>query len=299
MPKRSNDFQKLIYLVRLNLADGAKVEESKLLKDRLSKRYREVDVVIQGKTGSHPVIVSIECRDHKRAADVTWVDTMKAKHDRLPTNALLLASSQGFTKEATDIAEKYGVGLFTLENQEPDQVAGLLGTKGALWHKCFSLSPDKVRVHVAVTGTLEPETVVTSPDNLLYLEDGTELYELKQFVDSALNIDYLRNHIFKEGTEEHVRFELVWTNPTDEQERPLYMMKLEPQTLRRIEWVHIQGPCKIEIGEFGMQLGRIGSIKVAWGKTQIAGRNTLAVATLSEDGEHKLSINIKGIPKAE
>ena len=46
-------------------------------------------------------------------ADVTWVDTMKSKHERLDTNALLLASRSGFTPEARDVAKKYGIELFT------------------------------------------------------------------------------------------------------------------------------------------------------------------------------------------
>lgn len=59
--------------------------ESKMLTDRVTKRKREVDVCIEGHVGGHSVVVSVECRDHKRIADVSWVDAMKAKHDRLPT----------------------------------------------------------------------------------------------------------------------------------------------------------------------------------------------------------------------
>src|SRR4051794_9466219 len=109
MPKRTNDFQRLIYLVRVNLADGATVTQSKMMRDRSTKRWREVDVCIEGHVGSHPVTVSVECRDHRRVADVTWVDAMKAKHDRLDTNALVLASSSGFTPEARDVAKSYGI----------------------------------------------------------------------------------------------------------------------------------------------------------------------------------------------
>src|SRR6266478_8348759 len=94
VPKRSNDFQKLVYLVRVNLAAGAIVTESKMLPDRKSKRKRkrEVDVCIEGIVGGHPVMVCIECRDHKRPADVQWVEAIKAKHEGLPTSALILAS---------------------------------------------------------------------------------------------------------------------------------------------------------------------------------------------------------------
>ncbi len=58
MPKRTNDFQRLVYLVQVNLADGATVTESKMLTDRVTKRTLEVDVCIEGHVGQHPVIVS-------------------------------------------------------------------------------------------------------------------------------------------------------------------------------------------------------------------------------------------------
>lgn len=299
MPKRSNDFQKLVYLIQLNLADGAEVAESKLLRDRLTRRLREVDVVVKGSVGHQQVIVSVECRDHKRIADVTWIDAMKAKHDRLPTNVLLLASSKGFTKEATDVAEKYGIGLFTLENQNPESLASLLGPQGTLWHLSYSLTPENVRIRVAKTGELEPETVVTHPDNLVYLEDGQELIDLKELVTNLLNGGYAREYIFKEGREDHIRFELRWEPPSDHLDRPLYMMKLEPRVLRAIECIHVAGPCKIEIGRFGMRSGRFGLIEVAWGKAQIAGHEALAVATISPTGESKLSINVSGSGRAE
>jgi hypothetical protein len=51
MPKRTNDFQRLIYLVRVNLADGATVTESKMLKDRITGTMREVDICIEGSVG--------------------------------------------------------------------------------------------------------------------------------------------------------------------------------------------------------------------------------------------------------
>jgi hypothetical protein len=296
MPKRSNEFQKLIDLVQVHLSGGAEVKESKLLKDRISNRYREVDVVVRGKVGLQPVIVSIECRDHKRPADVTWVDAMKAKHERLPTSVLPLASRRGFTKQAEDIAEKYGIELFTLENQESKDIESMLGPSGSLWHKSFNLSAKEVRVRAAEVGELRPETVVTSPDNLLYHEDGTELCALKALVDRLLASEYARKYVFENGSEEHVWFELKWLQPADHLSRPLYMMKLEPRTLRKAEWIHIGGPCKIEIGTFGMRYGNIGPVKVAWGKGTIAGNEALALATQSETGERKLSLTFKGKP---
>lgn len=294
MPKRSNDFQRLVYLVRVNLAEGAKVTESKMMRDRLTKRYREVDVVIEGKVGSHPVIVSVECRDHKRVADVTWIDTMKSKHERLDTNVLLLASAAGFTKEARDVASKYGIELFTFETQESADIPALIGPTGSLWHKTHELSADKVSIQVAQTGHLPSETVATSPDNLLYLEDGAELCQVKELVNQVLNSDRVKEYLTSEGREEHVRFEFVWKPPQDHLGRPLHLMKLDPQVLRRIEAIRIVGPCKIVVGKFGMRHGRLGSVQIAWGKASFAGRDALAVATMTPTGETKLSINVQG-----
>lgn len=294
MPQRSNDFQRLVYLVRVNLSEGATVTESKLMRDRLTRRLREVDVVVEGFVGSQPVVVSIECRDHKRVADVSWVDAMKTKHDRLATNVLLLASSRGFTREASDVAQKYGIELFTLENQETADFPNLLGPNGSLWFKTFQLSADKVTARVAKTEYLVSETVATSPDNLLYIEDGTELYQIKELVNGLLNSDRARNYFSAEGNEEHNRFEITWEPPADHLGRPLYMMKLEPRVLRQVECLRILGPCKIEIGQFGLRRGRLGSVQIAWGKSVIGSKDVFAVATLTNSGETKLSVNFKG-----
>jgi hypothetical protein len=293
MPKRSNDFQRLIYLVRLNLSEGAKVIESKMMRDRLTKRFREVDVVIEGKVGSQRVFVSVECRDHKRVADVTWIDTMKAKHDRLDTHVLLLASRSGFTPEARDVASKFGIELFTLEDIDDAKIPSMLGPNGSLWLKSVSIAAEKVRIGVARVGVLPPETVVTSPDNLLYLEDGSEHCQTKELVDGLLNSPRVRDYLLAEGNDEHRWFELFW-KPPDHEGKPLYMKKLEPEVLRPVEFIRIVGPCKVEVGRFGMRHGRIGDVQVAWGKSTISGKSAMAVATLTETGETKLSVNFSG-----
>jgi hypothetical protein len=294
MPKRSNDFQRLIYLVRLNLSDGAKVSESKMMRDRLTKRFREVDVVVEGKVGSQRVFVSIECRDHKRIADVGWVDAMKAKHDRLDTNVLLLASRSGFTPEARDVASKFGIEVFALEDIDDANIPALLGPKGNLWLKSVTITAEKVSIRVAQVDVLAPETVVTSPDNLLYLEDGSELCQTKGLVDGLLKSPRARDYLLAESKDEHKWFELVWEPPSDQHGRPLYMKKIEPEVMRPVESIRVVGPCKIEIGKFGVRHGRIGDVQVAWGKATISGNSAMVVATKTDTDETKLSVNFSG-----
>ena len=298
MPRRSNDFQRLVYLVRLNLADGATVVESKLMRDRITKSYREVDVVIKGHVGSQPVVVSIECRDHKRVADVGWIDAMKAKHDRLETNALLLASSAGFTKEATEVAKKYGIETFTLENQDSANLPSLIGPEGTLWHRACKFSASKVRVAVAQTADLPPETVVCNPENLVFLEDGSELCQVDEIVSTMMTSDEVHSFLLREGREEHAFFELTWESPRDSLDRSFYMQKIEPPALRLVESINVVGPCKIEVGAFCMRRSRLGSISVEWGKSTLSGLDAMAVATVTPEGKTRISINVKGRPEA-
>jgi hypothetical protein len=299
MPKRSNDFQRLVYLVRVNLAEGAKVTESKMMRDRTTKRFREVDVVIEGKVGSHPVVVCVECRDHQRVADVTWVDMMKTKHDRLDTKALLLASRKGFTPEARDVARSYGIEVFSLEDVESANIAGMLGPHGSLWLKSVSVTAQKVSVRVAQVDNLATETVATGPDNLIYLQDGSELCQIRELVETLSKTPRARDYMLRDGKEEHKWFELIWEPPCDQEGRPLYMKKLEPEVLRSIESIRIVGPCTVEIGKFGMRHGKIGNVHVAWGKSVISGRDAMAVATVAESGDTKFSINFSGLVQGD
>jgi hypothetical protein len=294
VPRRSNDFQRLVYLVRVNLADGAKVTESKMMRDRLTKRFREVDVVIEGMVGHQPVVLAIECRDHKRVADVTWIDMMKTKHDRLNTHALFLASRMGFTPEAKDVAEKYGIELFSLEDVETADIPAMLGPGGSLWLKSVSITVEKVTARVAQVGNLAVESVATSPDNLLYLQDEAEFCQVRELVEGLLKSPHARDYLLVEAREEHVWFEFVWESPTDHEGRPLYMKKIDPDVFRPVECLRVVGPCKVEIGRFGIRHGQLGGVKVAWGGSTIAGRDALAVATITSSGEAKLSVNFSG-----
>lgn len=294
MPKRSNDFQRLVYLVRVNLADGANATESKMMRDRLTKRFREVDVVIEGLVGQQSVVVAIECRDHKRVADVTWVDMMKTKHDRLDTHALLLASRMGFTPEAKDVASKYGIELFSMEDIEAADIPAMLGPSGSLWLKSVSVTAQKVTARVAQVNDLAVETVATSPDNLLYLHDEAELCQVRELIDGLLNSPRARDYLLVEAKEEHAWFEFAWEPPTDQVGHPLYMKKIDPEVFRPVECLRVVGPCKVEIGRFGMRHGQLGGVKVAWGKSTIAGRDALAVVTITPSGEAKLSVNFSG-----
>jgi hypothetical protein len=101
MPKRSNDFQKLIFLIEQNLAQqNATVRESVLLRDHRTGEQRELDILIETLSGVHPFTIAIECIDHSRPASVTWVEQIRQKHEDVPVNKTILVSRSGFSKAA-------------------------------------------------------------------------------------------------------------------------------------------------------------------------------------------------------
>ncbi|GAA2266557.1 hypothetical protein GCM10010149_03540 [Nonomuraea roseoviolacea subsp. roseoviolacea] len=113
MPARSNDFQAVVYFVKRHLAADATVSESAYLRDRITGQMREVDVLITAHVAGHSVQIGIEYRGRSRKDAVSWVEEMRAEHDDLPTDRLVLVSASGFSKAAAAKARHYGIEAVT------------------------------------------------------------------------------------------------------------------------------------------------------------------------------------------
>jgi hypothetical protein len=100
MPKRSNAFQRAAFVIHRSLEPEWKVTESDMLLDIHTGTSREVDITARRTAAGHELLLCVECRDHGRAADVSWVEQMFTKHQSLPTSKLALWSRSGFTREA-------------------------------------------------------------------------------------------------------------------------------------------------------------------------------------------------------
>ncbi len=290
MPKRTNVFQKLVFLVKKHVAFGATVTESKLLRDNITGAEREVDVCIESVVAGHQVTVSIECRDRGRRADVQWVEEMKAKHERLPTNALVLVSRSGFTKEAKLVARIYGMEIISLDAIEANAVDRLFGATGSLWSKVFTLTPTKVVIRVAPTPTLPAENVVVLPDNLIYDHKGQEVGSAKQLVELLLNAEHAAQAFGKLGDESHKGFEIRWEPAADKDGHPFCLQKLDPFVLRPIEYVRVTGACNFDISEFQLRHGILGKVRISSGTGTFLGKEALLVASEDHIGGRNLSI---------
>jgi hypothetical protein len=104
MPKRTNEFQQLVFLLQAQLGSGAKVTESKLLTDKTTGHEREVDIVVEDERHGTKVILGIECRGTKAKVHLPDVDQLIETHRNL-THKLIIVSKAGFTKRALKKAE--------------------------------------------------------------------------------------------------------------------------------------------------------------------------------------------------
>lgn len=114
MPRRTNDFQRLLYLIHRALAEECEVEESVELTDRISGKKREVDIVIRTGGGPHSIIIGVECRGRGRPASIEWVEQQWAKHQNL-TDKLILVSESGFSRDAEAEAQSRGIEAYAMK----------------------------------------------------------------------------------------------------------------------------------------------------------------------------------------
>ncbi len=172
MPKRSNDFQRLIAMLTQLTSGGAAVHESVEVLEIASGQRREVDVVALGEVAGHQTTVFIECRDWQRKQDVQWVEQARTKFDDLGANVKVLVSSSGFTKSALQKAAHYGIKAIT-PGEITDEFVGRLVN-----------SVSDIQYHHWVTLTLKAEAVITRdgvtqkqelPGNVpVWLADGSQ-----------------------------------------------------------------------------------------------------------------------------
>jgi hypothetical protein len=119
MPKRSNDFQRLIKRIYEQLMPmGATVTESAMLNETTSDLRREVDVLIELPLPGvdTPTRIAIECRDHVRQSDVSWIDALQGKYRDLPVHRVIAVSRQTFTPGAARKAHRCRIETRTLKD---------------------------------------------------------------------------------------------------------------------------------------------------------------------------------------
>ncbi len=299
MPKRSNPFQQIIFLVQNHVGGSASVTESEMLDDLVTGTPREVDVCIREVVGGHEVVVCLECRDHKRVQSVTWVQEMHDKHGRLPTNSLILVSSSGFTKEALTTAKSYGIGTVVPGQLTDEQAAELVGGLKSFWYRKFELKVTGAKVWVVDDDGNPLAIAHTSPADALFDEHGEVLGDLEGFVGTSLppgdpaafngvNQDISGNVVFG--------YEQVELESGDGQRSGIFLRLLDPEPrLRRISRMEVHASASITASEFPLRYGEFNGTPFGAGESLINGKSAVLVVTMSGK-ERRISIKTPSGP---
>jgi hypothetical protein len=293
MPPRTNEFQQLIVAVQSHLDPGSTVVESAMLRDVHTGSKREVDIVVSGRVGAQAVTVSIECRDRARPSDVTWVDEMKTKHSRLPTNVLVLVSHSPFTREARAVASQYGIRCLELSDTDPEAPDRLFPDVSSLWGKGWQLKIERVEISVPATGALPGEWFKAQPDTSLFLEDGAFFASAGDFVMALIKSNIVIDKMYQDAAPEHAYLELV-LEPPRIGTSTVSVQKQEPLLIRPIERMRVVAKCLVTVDEFPLRHGIFGDVRIAWGRGAILGNPTLLVATAGLDSRPKLTMRVQG-----
>jgi hypothetical protein len=251
MPKRSNDFQKLVTLINGCLKTSGKVEESALLIDRLTGDEREVDVFISSSIGDYAVNVSVEVIDRGRKADLSWIDAMHGKHAHLPTDKLVLVSRSGFTRPAIKKAADLGIEVISFEEAFSTDwdLAVRMSATGFFSvtnfnYKCTAVCahPDGPKVYSPV----KRSTRVYLP----YRETPTDFDKMMEYF---LEVPEIKEPLYKTLDDTNKRSFTFTYNPqpgfyvfdSDGSKMPLVKVSFE------IEVEHTKSPVRFAIGRYG------------------------------------------------
>jgi len=81
----------------------------------LKGKLREVDVSIRIPYIDRDILVVIECRNRKRSSDITWIEQLVTKRQRLRIDRLIVVTNQALPVEVQEAADEYGIICKTLE----------------------------------------------------------------------------------------------------------------------------------------------------------------------------------------
>lgn len=161
MPKRSNDFQRLVKIIHeaFSSADGTKVTESALLSEP-DGTPREVDILVERTVSDVPIRLAIECRDRSRKSDVEWIDGLVGKFKNLKIDKIIAVCRNGFSAAASSKAEANKIELRVLEEcLENEWTSGFIRLGIAM----FEFAPRVLSVEISLDPmTQEPISMDTT-----------------------------------------------------------------------------------------------------------------------------------------
>jgi len=119
------EFEELVARIETTLAPaGAIVKSPDLIRDLVTGRLREVDASIRIPEGESTRLITVECRDHRRAKqDDRWIEQLVTKREKLGAALTVAVSSSGFSGSAITSAKHFGIELRRIDEITDAEIA--------------------------------------------------------------------------------------------------------------------------------------------------------------------------------
>lgn len=296
MPKRTDDFQKLIALLEKQLApDGGVVTESKMVDDLVLGVPREIDVHIEVDLGIHRVCIGVECRDRSRPAGIEWVEEVISKYQNLPVDKVVLVSRSGFTTSALRKAMNAHITTLTLaqvSNVEWGNVIHQLNeiTVAAvttpMMRNLTVTFTDGTYISISINGSAEATVVNTSSLTLseafmnpVLFRDGREWATVPQVFEQILREPELVQRLQEQTPSDYLR-EFFVDSSLMTTCGLMDSSGSRQEISSAVATVHVirtEGKAKLQHNDYG-------AAKVSWGITTILGNHRTLFAFSEREG---------------
>ena len=189
MPKRTNEFQKLVACIYARLVpEGGRISESVMIKERGRGTEREVDLLLTHRAFGTELRIALECRDRRRRDDVAWIDALIGKYKDLEVDKVIAVSGSGFSRAAREKAAAHRIDALTLrEALETDWPAEFTRLRVGRWAGSFRPRSFAVFTRETLSFALTPETVIHTEAGEVFGTVGVIAHTMYEGQRDAIN----------------------------------------------------------------------------------------------------------------
>jgi hypothetical protein len=286
MPKRSNEFQRLVHDIHRQLHETATVRESVLVPDRNNGPELEVDILIEDKSGEYPFTIGVECIDHKRRADINWVFQMSKKHENR-TDKLVLVSRSGFSKNALNQAAQNGIITLHLSEAITIDWTEFVSRIRAVDVGVFSFKVEQGYVVLDTGNGIKAYKI--APELRFYEADGRPLLTANECANHILNHPDVSTYLM-----ERIRAQpdLQWGRLENEMSREIVAEDASGgrHTVRAIR---LDISWTAQFARMALNTNVLGNVPVAWGTADLRGEEFAFVATERKEKGFRATIRAR------
>lgn len=119
MAKASTDLELLVAKIQKQLAPHSEVLHDVKLDGHLSRRQRQIDVLIRDKIGQYEILIIVNCKDYKKPVDVKGIEEFAGLQQDVRAHRGVLVCPKGFSKAAKVRAQSLQIDLYSPVDTDP------------------------------------------------------------------------------------------------------------------------------------------------------------------------------------